>query len=104
MYPFQPSAPSRKDALDEPQIVQSVTAVPAMTKRYRGVVVMNVQMTAVVEFEAPENADPYTMADQVCDLVPPEAWEKRGESYCYLESWDETGEVAEASAPSTAVA
>lgn len=55
-------------------IVTDVAAVDPTTRRFRATVTRTVTQTALVEFDAPETADLYVMAEALLPQIPVEAW------------------------------
>lgn len=67
-------------------IVTAVEAVEAQTKRYRATVTRTVTETALVEFDAPETADLYVMAEALLPQIPADAWvESSADSWGYID-------------------
>ena len=75
MYDVMPSPRVKTRAGAESKALDSnVAAVAPATRGFRAVVERNIRQTAVVEFDAPEGADRWTLGDEIVALVPADAW------------------------------
>jgi len=81
-------------------VVSAVEPVEPVTKRYRATVTRTVTQTALVEFDAPETADLYTMAEALLAQIPADAWvESPAESWGYIDRIEAVESVADPAAP-----
>lgn len=55
-------------------LAMNVTAQAPQVRRFRAVVTRSIAQTAVVEFDAPEGADRYMLANELAVQVPDDAW------------------------------
>ena len=73
-----PRAPSAAKALPavnaNAKAIGAVTVIAPVTRRYRTVVTRNIRETAIVEFDAPDGFDTYSIGDELMRMVPPDAW------------------------------
>lgn len=65
--------------------VGNVAVVPSVTRRYRAVLSRSVTLKTVVEFDAPETADTYAMAQSLGEQVPFESYEVVDQGYSYVD-------------------
>lgn len=65
--------------------VANVAVVPGTTRRYRAVLSRSVTLKTVVEFDAPETADTYAMAQALGEQVPFDAYEVVDQGYSYVD-------------------
>lgn len=65
--------------------VANVAVVPGVARRYRAVLCRSVTLKTVVEFDAPETADTYAMAQSLADQVAFDAYEVVDQGYAYVD-------------------
>lgn len=85
-------------------LAANVTAVPAAMRRFRAVVTRSITQTAVVEFDGPEGANTWDLAEEIVGQVPDDAWTSADPSGGWLDRIEIIGDAADAGAETETMA
>ena len=77
-------------------LAENVTAVPAAMRRFRAVVTRSIMQTAIVEFDGPEGANTWDLAEEIVGQVPDDAWMSADPSGGWLDRIEIIGDAADA--------
>ena len=88
--PMSPVDPTIEPVGQADVLVSGVESVEPMTKRYRATVSRTITQTTVVEFDASETADLYTIAEELLPQIPADAWASvPSDSFGYIDKIEE---------------
>lgn len=69
-----------------PSGAAGVTVVEPQVRRYRAVLTRTISLKTVIEFDAPETADRYALADELAAQVPLDAYETVEEGHAWVDN------------------